>query len=154
MCGEIDENVLVGQELAERLSVMARMLGLDPAQARTASAPPTGLAEPEGRAGYMEALFSAGLGRALADTHAAEDDEKVDAIACQAIAFARLAGFLAGQLPPEADLFRSVMEAVMAGHAETERIARDYRHRQDELHGHSHDDDGGHHHHPHDHHHH
>lgn len=145
MCGEIDENLQINQELLERFNVMARMLGatpLDPGQGG-----PAGLAEPSGRAAYMDQLFQLGLVRALTDANAAEEGEAVDAIASQAIAFARLAGFIAGQLPPDADLFRSVIEAVTAGHAETGRLVRQYREAQDEAHGHSHSHDGGHHHH-------
>jgi ABC-type nickel/cobalt efflux system permease component RcnA len=125
------------------------MLGLAPAGA-AGQGGPQGLASADGRAAYMEALFNAGMTRALSDTAAAEPEETVDAIASQAIAFARLAGFLAGQLPPEADLFRTTMEAMMAGHAETSRLSREYRHQQDHAHGHSHDHD---HDHSHDHHH-
>ena len=80
--------------------------------------------------------------RALSQVAAAEEDEAVDALASQAIALARLAGFLAGQLPPEADLYRAVIEAVSAGHNEPREIA--------EAHHRAHD----HHHHDHDHHHH
>lgn len=145
MCGEIDENLQINQELLERFNVMARMLGatpLDPGQGG-----PVGLAGAEGRAAYMDQIFQLGLVRALTDANAAEEGEAVDAIASQAIAFARLAGFIAGQLPPDADLFRSVIEAVTAGHAETGRLVRQYREAQDEAHGHSHSHDGGHHHH-------
>ena len=148
MCGELDENAQIGHDLLERLRVMTRMLGLAEPGTTGSSGAPQGLAAAEGRATYMEALFNAGLTRALADTAAADPEEAVDAIASQAIAFARLAGFLAGQLPPEADLFRTTMEAMMAGHAETAHLARKYRHQQDHAHGHSHDHD-----HDHDHHH-
>ncbi len=147
MCGEIDDAEQVGLDVAERLMVLARMLKVEPG-GETEGAP-AGLDASAGRAAYMEALFAAGLRRALGDTAAADPAEAVDAIACQAIAFARLAGFLAGQLPPEACLFRPVMDAVLSGHAETARLTQDYRLRQDELHGHSHDDDGNHHHHHH-----
>ena len=142
MCGDVDENALIGQELLERFTVMSRMLGLAPGP-RTGSAP-EGLSSPEGRAAYMEQLFRAGLSRALTDAAAADSEETVDALAAQAIAFARLAGFIAGQLPPEADLFRPVIEAVAAGHAETARLAERHRDDQAEAHGH---------HHAHDHHH-
>lgn len=144
MCGELDESTQIGQNILERLKVMARMLGVP--GAATQQKGPKRLAEAAGRADYMQALFNAGLSRALSDTSAVEPEEAVDAIASQAIAFARLAGFLAGQLPPEADLFRTALEAMMAGHAETARLEGQYRHEQDHLHGHSHD-------HPHDHHH-
>lgn len=139
MCGELDESAQIGQDLVERLKVMSGMLGVSGGEAATGA--PSGLAEASGRAAYMQSLFNAGLSRALADSAAVEPEEAVDAIASQAIAFARLAGFLAGQLPPEADLIRPVMEALLAGHAETGKLARDYRHRQDHLHGHSHDHD-------------
>lgn len=145
MCGEIDENLQVNQELLERFNVMAQMLGAKALEAGQGS--PTGLAEADGRAAYMDQLFNLGLVRALTDANAAEEGEAVDAIASQAIAFARLAGFIAGQLPPDADLFRSVVEAVTAGHAETGRLVRQYRDAQDQAHGHSHSSDGGHHHH-------
>lgn len=145
MCGDLDENTQIGQQLLEQLKVMSRMLGIaveqEPGRARAMD-----LETVDGRGAYMETLFSAGLTRALNDTDAAEPEQVVDAIASQAIAFARLAGFLAGQLPPEADLFRNTVEALMAGHAEPARLARAYQHEQDHLHGHAHD-------HPHDHHH-
>ncbi|WP_212524379.1 hypothetical protein [Actibacterium sp. MT2.3-13A] len=143
MCGEIDDNVQVGLDLQEQFRAMGRMLGLAAGGGDGQAGGPRNLAAAEGRAAYMEELFRAGMRRALSDANAAEHDEAVDAIACQAIAFARLAGFIAGQLPPEADLFRPVIEAVTAGHAETARIARRYQ----QEHDHHHD----HHHHPHGH---
>jgi hypothetical protein len=146
MCGEVDEGDLIGQEILERFTVMAKMLGLVPG----ASTAPEGLSTSEGRAAYMEQLFRAGLTRALADATAADREETVDAIAAQAIAFARLAGFIAGQLPPEADLFRTVIEAVAAGHGETTRLVDRHRDAQAAAHGHHHGHD---HDHDHDHHH-
>ncbi len=145
MCGEIDENLQINQELLERFNVMAKMLGAKPLEPGQSG--PVGLAEADGRAAYMDQLFQLGLVRALTDANATEEGEAVDAIASQAIAFARLAGFIAGQLPPDADLFRSVVEAVAAGHAETGRLVRQYRDAQDQAHGHSHSHDDGHHHH-------
>lgn len=142
MCGEIDDQAALGQELLEQLSVMTRRLG--PAPGRPA---PEGLAGAAGRAAYTEALFRDALDRALADMRRAAEDEAVDACALQAIALGRLAGFLAGQLPPEADLFRAVIEAVTDGHGEPRRLARDWQAEQDALHGHSHDHGDDHHHH-------
>ena len=141
MCGELDETTAIAQDLLDRFAVMGRMLGLD---AAAPQAGPHGLETAEGRASYMETLFRAGLTRALGDAQAAEPEETVDAIAAQAIAFARLAGFIAGQLPPEADLFRNTVEALAAGHAETARLDARWRHEQAHAHGHDHDD---HHHH-------
>jgi hypothetical protein len=145
MCGEIDEQVVVGQDLLEQFTVMAKMLGLAKGAAATGPGP-TGLAEADGRAAYMEQIFRDGLGRALADVAAAAEDETVDALASQAIALARLAGFIAGQLPPEADLYRATIEAVSAGYGEPRDLADAYRRIQDHHHGHSHDDDHDHHH--------
>ncbi len=138
MCGELDENAQVGHDVLDRLKVMTRMLGLTVDQP-VGKGGPTGLFAAEARAAYMQSLFNAGLVRALNDSAAADPEEVVDAIAGQAIAFARLAGFLAGQLPPEADLFRTSIEALMEGHSETARLAGEYSHKQDHLHGHSHD---------------
>lgn len=145
MCGEIDENIQVNQQLLERFRVMTRLLGVDVPEPDANG--PKGLATAKGRADYMEHIFRLGLTRALKDAQSAVEDETVDAMASQAIAFARLAGFIAGQLPPDADLFRVVIEAVTAGHAETARLQQQYRKEQAEAHGHDHDHhhDGHHH---------
>jgi len=135
MCGEIDEQVLVGQELLDRARFLTRKMDL-PAPGAGEGEAPTGLAEAKGRAAYMERIFRSGLARALDDIARAEDDEAVDALAAQAIALARLAGFLAGQLPPEADLFRAVIEAAAAGSAETRDMAAAERHSHDHHHHH------------------
>ena len=137
MCGEIDEQVLVGQELHDRARLLARKMNLPDPGAGQGTAP-AGLAEAEGRAAYMEAVFRDALARALADVSRAEDDEAVDALAAQAIALARVAGFLAGQLPPEADLFRAVIEAVAAGSAESRDMAEAHEHHHHDHHHHHH----------------
>ena len=138
MCGEIDEQVLIGQEMLDRARAMARKLDLP--EPGGDGPDPAGLAEAEGRAAYMERVFREGLARALAGIGRAEEDETIDALAAQSIALARLAGFLAGQLPAEADLYRAVIEAATAGHAEARDMAEAADH--------------DHHHHHHDHHHH
>ena len=137
MCGEIDEQGLIGQEMMDRVGAMARRLDL-PAPAEGGD-DPSNLADADGRAAYMERVYRSGLSRALADIRRADEDETVDALAAQAIALARLAGVLAGQLPPEADLFRATIEALTAGHAEPRARSHDDHH-----HHHDHD-----HHHPH-----
>ena len=137
MCGEIDESVLVGQEMLDHFRAMANGMDL-PAQAIPGDGP-AGLAEEEGRAAYMEKIFCSGLARALEDISRAEEDETVDALAAQAISLARLAGFLAGQLPPEADLFRALVDAISAGHAEPKKWTEAKRREHDQHHGHTHD---------------
>jgi len=136
MCGELDEHVMIGQELLDRVRAMAKAMDLP--QAAGAGDAPQGLAEAEGRAAYMERVFQSGLARALDDLGRAEENETIDALAAQAIALARLAGYLAGQLPPEADLFRAVVEAVTAGHAEPKSTAEAW-HDHHHHHGHSHE---------------
>lgn len=121
MCGEIDEQVLIGQELLDRVKAVSKKLGLpEPAVSGDA---PEGLAEAQGRAAYMERVFRSGLARALDDVATADEDETIDALAAQAIALARVAGFVAGQLPAEADLYRAIIEAATSGHAEARGIS-------------------------------
>jgi len=138
MCGEIDEQVQVGQDLLEHLRVLSRSMELPSGE--PGGVGPSNLAEPNGRAAYMEATFRSGLARALIDVERADEDERVDALASQAIALARLAGFLAGQLPPEADLFRATVEALTAGHSEPREMADAVRRQQHDHHHHHHDD--------------
>lgn len=143
MCGEIDEQVLIGQELLDRTRALFKRMKLPAAAGE--EEPPTGLAEAEGRAAYMERIFRAALGAALTDVARAGEDETVDALASQAIALSRVAGHLAGQLPAEADLYRAVIEAATAGHAEARDIAEEmaghhhhHDHHKDHSHGHDH----------------
>lgn len=143
MCGELDDGAVLDEELFSRFLVLARRAGALPPE--NPSAMPD-LEGAEGRGRYMDDLFKAGLTRALADTAGAEG-QRVDAVASQAIAFARLAGFLAGQLPPESDLFRATIDALSDGYATPRRLAEAERARHAHEHGHSHDEDGHHHHH-------
>lgn len=140
MCGEIDEQVLIGQEVLDRALALAERLQISPSTGDGDD--PTGLAEAEGRAAYMDRVFRSGLARALEDVARAEEDETVDALAAQAIALARLAGYLAGQLPPEADLFRATIEALTTGHAEPRaafEAMQDHHHHHHHHHDHSHE---------------
>jgi len=137
MCGELDDDVQVDNDIFQRFLQMARRHGATP-QAAQAALPD--LEQASGRSTYMDSLFSAGLVRAVSDASAANEGQRVEAIAAQAIAFARLAGFLAGQLPPEADLFRATIEALTDGHATSGRTAEALRHDHDHHHGHHHHD--------------
>lgn len=136
MCGEIDDDVQVDNDIFQRFLVIAGKHGAAPRADRD---PPPDLEEQAGRSAYMETLFSAGLVRAVSDAASASEGQRVDAIAAQAIAFARLAGFLAGQLPPEADLFRAAIEALTDGYAMPGRTADALRH-HDHHHDHDHHD--------------
>ena len=152
MCGDLDDDVQINAEIERRISIIARHVGVETPETPT---DPGALAEDAGRASYMEAVFKGGLARTLADVEGAAETEKIDVIASAAIALARLSGFLAAQLPPDADLYRSVIEAVGDGHAEVRQITARLRALMEDHHHHhgeGHDHDHGHHH-GHDHHH-
>jgi hypothetical protein len=138
MCGELDEDLQVDNEIFARFLQIARHHGAVPQDTQIAV---PDLEPAAGRSTYMETLFTAGLTRAVSDASAAQEGQRVDAIAAQAIAFARLAGFLAGQLPAEADLFRATVEALTDGHAMPGRTVDEIRHAHDHHHGHGHDHD-------------
>jgi hypothetical protein len=135
MCGDIDDDSSLDEELFARLTAHAKKYDTvvrDRADAKGISY--SGDAE---RSQYMSGLFRDGLSRALSDAAAAPDGARTDAIACQAIVFARLAGFLAGHIPPGADMFRTVVDAVMDGHKEPSAHAQQHRH-DHHAHGHEH----------------
>lgn len=136
MCGEIDEQVLIGQEMLDRARAMAKRMNLP--EPGAAGDGPKGLDEESGRAAYMERVFRSALARALDDVARAEEDETIDALAAQAIALARVAGFLAGQLPAEADLYRAVIEAATAGHGEAREMGDAAAHDHHHHHHHHH----------------
>jgi len=136
MCGDLDEDTIINTEIQERFLAMAAKKGV----ASDAPADSPGeLSGAKGRAIYMDRIFRQGLERAVADVQGAAEDEKVDAIASLAIAFARLAGFIAGNLPPDADLYKSVIEAVTAGHGEPAGIAAEILAQRSGHHHHHHE---------------
>lgn len=134
MCGEFEEEDYIDDHLFGRLLQMAGKHGVAPGGAGT-DRPPE-LSSPEARSQYMTGLFKAGLTRALNDADQLPQGERMDAVAGQAIVFARLAGFLAGQLPPGADVLRPTIEALMEGHREPAEWA--HAHEHDHHHGHEH----------------
>lgn len=136
MCGDFDEQERIDEELFERFVEMTRHYGVAPAATGHASAPQ--LDTEAERAAYMEALFRAGLTRCVNDAGNLPYGERMDALAGQAIVFARLAGFLAGQFPPEADLFRMITGAMLDGHHERQQFPDHDDHDHGHSHGHSH----------------
>ncbi len=116
MCGDIDEQSLVDEELFERFLELAARHGVSPGSPDSDA--PTQLTQQRARAAYMDRLFKAGLTRALNDAANLPHGERMDVLAGQAIVFARLAGFLAGQFPPEVDVFRTVIGTLVEGHNE------------------------------------
>ena len=135
MCGDIDDDTSRDDELLARLT--AHAIKYDAVASDRAGGSETGFSGEAERSQYMSALFRDGLSRALSDASAAPDGAHTDAIACQAIVFARLAGFLAGHIPPEADMFRTVVDALMDGHKEPSEFI-DQHHNDHHAHGHDH----------------
>jgi hypothetical protein len=134
MCGEFEEEDFIDDQLFARFLQIASKYGVSPSEPDAST--PTDLSTQEARSHYMSGLFQAGLTRAVNDANNLAMGERMDGVAGQAIAFARLAGFLAGQLPPGADVLRAVIDALMEGHREPiewGQSAHDHHH-----HDHSH----------------
>jgi len=133
MCGDIEEDTAFDDLIFRRFADFARNYDAEPQpDIRPLAYDLTG---PEGQSAYMSGLFRDAMVRAVNDTAAAAEGSRADAIAGQAVAFARLAGMLAAQLPPESDMFRATMEAFMDGHGEPARRQAEHHHH----HGHDHD---------------
>lgn len=116
MCGDFDDQERIDDELFEHFMELAQQFGVQPNSNGNGAA--LSLDTESSRAEYMEKLFKAALSRCVEDAAHVPRGERMDAIAGQAIVFARLAGFLAAQFPPDADLFRTVTGAVVDGHSE------------------------------------
>lgn len=144
MCGELEDDKQLDDELVERLLYISRGYGVtqETLTARSA-APLTGDAD---RPAYMSDMFRRVLNAALSDLHAIPEGHRTETVANQAIVLARLAGFLAGQLPSGGDMTKSLLEAMLDGQAEPERM---FKHMRAHDHGHDHDHDDHHHHHHH-----
>jgi hypothetical protein len=133
MCGDIDDDTSLDDELLARLTAHAKKY--DAVASDRAGGSAVGFSGEAERSQYMSGLFRDGLSRALGDAAAAPEGARTDAIACQAIVFARLAGFLAGHIPPGADMFRTVVDALMDGHKEPSEFAERDHH---DHHAHDH----------------
>lgn len=116
MCGDFDEQESLDEELFQQFVERIGMLGVELREDAEASAPKLDTASARSR--YLDGLFRAGLTRCANDATGLPAGERMDALAGQAIVFARLAGYLAAQFPPEADRFRSVITAVVDAHEE------------------------------------
>ncbi len=116
MCGDFDDHERFDEELFDEFIHKLTHLGIRPDP--DAEGTPPRLDSEDIRATYMESLFKAGLTRCANDAASMPMGEHMDALAGQAIVFARLAGFLAAQFPSSADQFRSVITAVIDSHSE------------------------------------
>ena len=115
MCGEDDDDGPSDLEtrLFEAFLVHTRLLLAETSRNRPES----------GSVGaYADRLMGDALTRARRDAEAAETDMRQALFAVQPLVFARLAGFLASHLPLNEDPLRKVMEAMMHGYAEAERL--------------------------------
>lgn len=125
MCGDHDEHdhehELLEQEIFGRLLHLAshHEVKPDPDAGNT----PASLEDEQLRTAYMEGLFRAALTRSVNDTARIAEGERIDILAGQSIVFARLAGMLAGLLPPGSEQFHTVVNALMQGYHEPGRHA-------------------------------
>ena len=115
MCGEDDDDGPSALEtrLYEAFLTHARLL-----LGETSSARHERGSIPE----YADRLMGDALNRARRDAEAAPADRRQDIFAVQPLVFARLAGFLASHLPLNEDPLRRIMDAMMHGYAEAERL--------------------------------
>src|SRR5689334_6988610 len=119
MCGDVEDERQNDDEVVARLLYIAGGYGVTLETLTARAAPP--LATDDARPAYMADLFRRVLNHAISDLHAIPEGYRADTIANQAIVFARLAGFLAGQLPPGDDMMRATLEALLDGQAEPAR---------------------------------
>jgi hypothetical protein len=136
MCGDLDE------ENGFETALYARFRGH--AQSLLAKNPKS---DQRSVNAALDRLFTDAMSRAVRDQESLEESDRYELLSMQPLVFARLAGFLAAHASLQEDPLRKVIEALMHGYAEAERI------RLDHGHDHDHDHDHGHHHHGHDHHH-
>ena len=131
MCGDLDEENGVAQALYGRFRSHAKTLlmtrkGTD---AKTVNA-------------ALDRLFFDGLSRSIRDQESIGEDEQYNLMSMQPLVFARLAGFLAAHAALNEDPLRKVIEALMLGYAEAEKIephhGHDHEHEHHGHHGHDH----------------
>lgn len=127
MCGELDEDTELGEELFDRLKIVARpyLEGGGEADRRTAfdeAAPPDALHL------YMDRLFADLLTMCIDDAAHVPATDRADAMAAQSAVLARLAGLVAGQLPAQAETLKNGMEALIDGYNERDRPRHAHHH--------------------------
>jgi len=143
MCGDFEHDDPLDDQLFERLLETTSQLGITPEHSlEQGNQQPM---DPRARAAYMDTLFNAALTRSLTDAVHIPAGERMDGVFSQAVVFARLAGFLAGQIPADANPMKAMMEALLEGMNQAEAMVTDI-----EAHGHHHHP-GHHHHHGHHH---
>lgn len=132
MCGDLDEDDRAERVLYDRFRSHAVRLLNKPSGGQE-------VAQSGAVPVYLDKLFADALTRCLRDGDALDDSRRYEALAAQPLAFARLAGFLAAHASPQEDPLRKVIEALMHGYAEAERIEPEHGHEHGEGHSHVHD---------------
>ena len=142
MCGEFEEEDFLDEQMFNRFLTLAKTFGIRPEPGNKQSE--LDLNRSEDRRIYMDQLFKAGLTRAVNDAqHIPQEGDHMDALAIQAVVFGRLAGFLAGQLPPESNMMKASMESFLEGYNEALEknhalVEEEGHHGHAHGHGHSH----------------
>jgi hypothetical protein len=137
MCGDIEEETQLEEELVARLLALAvRRYGIGSVE--PPERPAHDIATDRDRHAYMDASFRDALIAALGQVESVPEGQRAEAIASQAIVLARLAGWLGGHLPPGADLMRSMMEAMLDGYGEPARSSAEAGHHHNHHHHHGH----------------
>lgn len=136
MCGDIEDDTALDDMIFQRFAAFARNHGAVPPDDLQPLV--HDLSDVAGRGAYMSSLFRDAMARAVKDAAGAAEGSRADAIAGQAVVFARLAGMLAALLPPESEMFRASMEAFMDGHGEPARQRAKREHHHHHGHGHEH----------------
>lgn len=116
MCGDHDEHDHVDEEVFHNLVHLASHHNVHP-NPDAGSTPPS-LEDEKMRNAYLEGLFRAALTRIVNDTAHIPEGQRTDLLAGQSIVFARLAGMLAGLLPPGSEQLPTVINAMMQGYQE------------------------------------
>ncbi|MEX1215514.1 hypothetical protein [Saccharospirillum sp.] len=136
MCGDFEHDDPLDDQLFDQLLAAAKQLGIAPEHSLDkGNRQPM---DPRARAAYMDTLFNAALSRSLTDAVHIPAGERMDGVFSQAIVFARLAGFLAGQIPADANPMKAMMEALLEGMNQAESLAGDIDHDHHHHHGHHH----------------
>jgi hypothetical protein len=120
MCGDDDESGEIEERLYARFVAHAKTL--------LGQHAPRGGDDPYA---YMDKLFADALSRCARDAGEADGGERATRLAAQPRVLARLAGFLASHLPADEDPLRQVIDALMLGYGEAERL--------DQAHDHGHE---------------
>src|SRR5687768_7081175 len=130
MCGDLDEEDRLESVLHARFRGHARTLLKRRSGAGSAAAGDL--------PAYLDGLFADALQRCLRDTDAVAEERRYEMLAAQPIVFARLAGFLAAHASLHDDPLRKVIEALMHGYSEADRMESEHGHDHHGQDGHDH----------------